>query len=78
MNYPDCHDKRADCRFVNHGGTSTLVHSPLIYDRQGNPVGGGNNTHQTTVECLTCSRRWWSIATELQIIKGEPKVWNRL
>lgn len=45
----------------------TSMHSPLIYDRDGNPVGGGSNIFTASVRCNNCKKRWGYSQTELEI-----------
>lgn len=53
-----------------------MMYSPIVYDRQGKPVGGGANIHETTVECQTCRRRWCATASELEIHRGDERAWQ--
>ena len=76
MNYPDCPESRDDCRFQNLGGTRTLLYSPIVYDRDGKPVGGGSNRVTTAVRCNTCNQTWAKTQTELEIAQDKSAQWT--
>lgn len=77
MNYPDCPNNTPDkCRFENQGGTVTLMHCPVLRDRQGNAVGGGSNVRTCGLTCWQCNNRWGSHATELEDAQGKPRQWT--
>jgi hypothetical protein len=75
MNYPDCPDSRSDCRFVSLGASMTLMYSPIVYDKDGKPVGGGANRITSMVECRSCGKFFISNQTELQRRLKEPRNW---
>ena len=77
MNSPDCQELRNDCRLINEGGSMTLMHSPIVYNREGEPVGGGRNIITQTIRCQTCKKLWTSRNTELEMVKGELK-WEEI
>jgi hypothetical protein len=76
MKYPECPDKRTDCRFQSEGGMTTCMYSPLEYDRDGNAVGGGMNRSTQGVRCNACGKRWSSSQTELEDAQGKPREWS--
>lgn len=76
MQYPEC--QRTDCRFVRGYSISTAMHSPIQYDRDGRPVGGGMNTTTTEMQCLTCGRMWAEKRTDLEMAQGVPPKWQAL
>jgi len=55
---------------------STMMYSPLVWDRDGNPVEGGGNHVSKGICCTTCGRHWSSIQTELQEAQGKPREWK--
>jgi len=71
MKMPDCPDGRDDCRFRFEGGMSTAMHSPIVYDRSGAPVGGGCNTLDQFMFCIACNRRFRASGTELEFAQGK-------
>jgi len=71
---PNC--DRLDCRFVSLGMSATAVHSPIVYDKYGNPVAGGSNRITETVECITCGKRFTNSQTELEIAQEEIPNWK--
>lgn len=76
-NYPKClEDTPNDCRFVQGTKTATSMHSPIIYSRTGEPVGGGANQIESGLSCLTCGRNWTSRCTELDLAKGVAPQWK--
>lgn len=54
------------CRFVHEGTFSTEMYSPIEYNRQGEPVGGGNNKITRSIKCLHCQKVFCQNATELE------------
>lgn len=73
MNYPEC--ERNDCRFQDKGCQRTLMHSPVVYDKEGKPIGGGSNTITSLVKCSTCGKVWFSKQTELEQAQGKHVDW---
>lgn len=71
MKMPDCPDGRDDCRFRHEGGSCTAMHSPLVFDRNGNPVGGGGNAMVQSIHCVACNRRFVATGTELDFVQGK-------
>lgn len=76
MEYPSCPDNREDCRFTHEGGGSTMMYSPISYDRKGNPVGGGANRVSKAVQCNKCRKRWMCERTELEEAQGVNLNWE--
>ncbi len=76
MNYPECSGE--GCRFTNEGDMVTLLHSPIVYDQSGAPIGGGSNRVNRMVSCRTCNRRWVGNLTKLQIAQGVPWSWREI
>ena len=76
MNYPDCPEQREDCRFQDEGYAMTSMHSPIVRDRSGKPVGGGCNRVSRSVLCVKCKNRWLSRATELEDAQGVAREWE--
>lgn len=77
MNYPNsnCDSK---CQFVSMGGSITTMYSPIVYDKDGKPVGGGSNIVTSMIRCQTCSRVWISRQTELEKAQGKPIEWEEI
>jgi len=73
--YPECPEDRDDCRFQSLGGLSTAMHSPVSYNREGQPVGGGNNIITDCIRCNACDRRWKCKRTELERIQNVNGLW---
>lgn len=71
MKMPDCPDGRDDCRFRHEGGSCTAMHSPIEYDRNGAPIGGGCNIMSQSVFCVACSRRFVATGTQLEFAQGK-------
>lgn len=78
MNYPDCPDKRTDCRFAEVRNMETMIHSPIEYNREGQPVGGGMNIITTTILCRECGNFWKCTQTELEKAQGVPPQWEQV
>lgn len=76
MKYPNCTDD--SCEFVDEGGSVTLMHSPIRYDRHGTPVGGGGNKRTRLVRCLIHNECFESKQTELDDARGVERQWRRL
>ena len=55
---PEC--PREDCKFINHGGSTTLAYYPPIYDKNGVNTNPDRNTTTSMFECLTCGKKWVS------------------
>lgn len=69
---------RDDCRFVDEGSATTLMWSPIVYDKHGNPVGGGDNSVRKAVRCLSCGKTWISSAKEIDDVLGKPRDWREV
>jgi len=78
MNYPECPEGRDDCRFTEGGASTTCLHSPIVRDRSGKPVGGGCNRIAMSVSCSVCNKQWISSASELQDAQGVDRFWIKL
>lgn len=52
------------------------MYSPVIYDRNGTPVGGGGNIVRQAIKCLTCNKTWLSSAKEIEDLKGIDREWE--
>ena len=76
MNYPPCPSVHDVCCFQSEGGWSTLMSSPITYDREGRAVGGGLNKVTKVIRCNTCGKRWMATQTELERAQGVPCVWK--
>lgn len=74
MNYPKCNGKH--CKFREHGGMTTLMYSPIAYDRKGNPVSGGNNNVGKEVECVSCRKYYYAKQTELEWAQNVEPEWK--
>ena len=74
--YPPCEDAGKDCRFISGVSHTTCLHSPLEYNREGQPVGGGRNTLTKILHCTTCNSNWVSKATEMEDLVGKARVWT--
>lgn len=75
VNYPECLEEEEKCRFVSDGCSQTLMDSPIIYDREGNAVGGGGNIITSYLMCMVCNRMWTSKQTALEKVQGKPIEW---
>ena len=53
---PEC--PREDCRFIDHPGTSTLAYYFPIYDKNGVNINPDMNVSTSSLECLTCGKKW--------------------
>ena len=53
---PEC--SRKDCKFIETPGVATLAYYPPIYDKNGVNTNPDMNTSTSTLECLTCCKRW--------------------
>jgi hypothetical protein len=49
---------RDDCMVEITSGQTTLVHNPMTYDGQGNPINGNKNITTTNKYCKACGKRW--------------------
>jgi hypothetical protein len=78
MKTPECPDKRDDCAFQHLGATKTLMYSPLVFNREGEPIGGGANVVTEMITCLTCDKGWTCKRTQLQIAKNETPEWKEI
>lgn len=52
---PNC-DKK--CRFLESMRTSTSVHYPPIYDKNGNNTNPDGNVTTWYISCETCNKHW--------------------
>lgn len=79
MTYPSCPNNTPDkCRFTDEGSMLTLMHSPIVRDREGNPVSGGHNRITCVVRCHACGNLFSSFATELADAQGKPREWKKI
>ena len=62
MTNPNPQCPRDDCRFLNHGGSTTCLYYPPIYDKNGVNTNPDRNTTTSALECLTCGKRWSCIS----------------
>jgi hypothetical protein len=77
INAPLCKEEETDkCRFIIGTSHASSMHSPIEYDRKGNPVGGGGNTLTKILHCKTCSKNWISIQSELEDVQKKERVWK--
>ena len=76
--FPQCPKRRDDCLFVNGEAKRTCMHSPLIFNRRGEPVGGGANVSTRVLHCTVCHRNWTAKQTELEATLGFPLKWETL
>lgn len=73
MIYPKC-EGTDDCRFEHEGEQSTLMYSPITYDREGKPVGGGRNKITKYIRCNRHGRNFHCTMTEFEWVTDvEPK-----
>ena len=49
---------RDDCTVEILNGQTTLLHNPMTYDGQGNPINNNRNITTTTKHCRSCGKRW--------------------
>jgi hypothetical protein len=75
MNLPECPYDRTDCQFAHENGWRTLMHSPVIYDRDGKAISGGGNNVEKWLRCIICDRQWMSSQKELEDAQGKPRDW---
>jgi hypothetical protein len=54
------------------------MHSPIIYNRNHEPVDGGRNVHTKVLSCLTCNHHWICRQTELEELRGDVPKWDIL
>lgn len=79
MIYPKCQgESESACRFVEGVRSTTAMHSPIIYNRRNEPVGGGSNTSTKVLHCLTCNNSWICRQTQLEEVRGETPKWEVL
>lgn len=78
MNYPKCENGKEKCKFANLGSSRTLMHSPIQYDSEGKPVGGGNNISTTILGCGHCGKKFVARRKEIEIEQGIPLRWEEL
>lgn len=79
MNYPKCQGERdTACRFVSGIRSSTAMHSPIVYNRNHEPVDGGRNVHTKVLSCMTCNHHWICRQTELEELRGDIPKWDIL
>lgn len=77
MNYPNCPQNTPNlCRFEYLGWAKTAMDSPVIYDRDGAPVGGGGNIVRQAIKCLVCKKTWLSSAEKLEDLQGIDREWE--
>lgn len=58
MTNPNTECPRDDCRFLNHGGSTTSAYYPPIYDKNGVNTNPDMNITTSALKCLTCGKRW--------------------
>lgn len=76
-NYPTCQSNPENCRFVeNDFVQATLMSSPVVRNRQGQPVGGGGNIVSGAVACISCDKKWTYKQTELERLQGKDVVFE--
>jgi hypothetical protein len=73
---PVCPEDREDCRFIFGAKNLSSMHSPLVYNRQGEPVAGGANIHTRVIHCNSCSKWWTARQTQLEEAQGKPAKWE--
>lgn len=84
VNYPKCDSDNVDvregelCRFIasESSGQVLATHSPIEYNRKGEPVGGGANMVKTLLHCTVCKRVWTCSQSQLARATGWPVVWE--
>lgn len=76
--YPKCPEASEDCRFIEGVRSTTALHSPIIYNRKGEPVGGGSNVSTKILHCSVCNQNWSCKQTELESLKGIQPVWESM
>lgn len=60
-----------------HGSKNlTSQHSPLIYNRSGEPVGGGANVITRIMHCVACNKFWTAKQSELEEVQGKLPKWE--
>lgn len=74
MNYPKC-EGGPGCRFEHKGGHRTLMYSPITYDRDSNPVGGGCNKETRYIRCNEHSKNFKCMMTEFEWTTGVEPEW---
>jgi hypothetical protein len=74
--FPKCSSVSESCRFVSEGGSITLMYSPIQYNHNGEPVGGGGNVKTCGIRCIICKKRWMSKQTELKDAQGVAREWK--
>lgn len=75
--YPKCPESRNDdCRFLEGTRSTTCLHSPLIYNRKGEAVGGGANVSTKILHCTACGQNWSCSQSDLDAVKGIKPVWE--
>lgn len=71
-----CPNNRKDCSLVYNGGTTTLLHSPVVYDLNGKPIGGGSNKVTSSAGCINCGTHFLECRTELERAQGVAPNWT--
>lgn len=74
--YPKCPDSREDCLFLDGVKNSTCLHSPLVYNRKGEPVAGGSNVSTRLLHCTVCQTNWVAKQSDLEAAQGKPLKWE--
>lgn len=74
--YPDCPEELESCSFIQGVTRSTCLHSPIAYNRRGEPVSGGTNVHTEALHCTHCNRTWHRKRSDLEIAKGISPDWK--
>lgn len=76
MKLPICEKCGNKARYQDLGGFVTLMYSPLVYNKEGKPVGGGSNTRKLGIKCVNCGSIWKSHQTELEDAQGKQRTWE--
>lgn len=75
---PSCTDEGgpSKCRFILGISQASTMHSPIEYNREGVPIGGGANTLTKILHCKNCTKNWTSIQTELEDLQKKERQWK--
>jgi hypothetical protein len=74
--YPKCPEDRDDCLFIDGIRNTSCLHSPIVYNRKGEPVGGGANVSTHLLHCTICQRNWTCKQTQLEELQNKPRQWD--
>lgn len=61
MKFPECPDKREDCRFITGGTICTDMAWFPEYDKNGQLLNSNPNSESTEITCTVCGRKWWHV-----------------